>query len=106
MLQDQRTKEEHTRVHKGKARGMDHVDKDSIFAYFWAMLPVQEVNEGIADIFREVVRLGGTLSGEHGIGIAKRPYMHLAMDEANLRLMRGIKGAFDPNGILNPGKIF
>ncbi len=66
----------------------------------------KEVNEGIADIFREVVRLGGTLSGEHGIGIAKRPYMHLAMDEANLRLMRGIKAAFDPNGILNPGKIF
>lgn len=48
VLQDQRTKEEHTRVHKGKARGMDHVDKDSIFAYFWAMLPVQEVDEGIA----------------------------------------------------------
>ncbi|MCF8255991.1 MAG: FAD-binding protein [Flavobacteriales bacterium] len=66
----------------------------------------KEVNEGIADIFREVVRLGGTLSGEHGIGIAKRPYMHLAMQEANLRLMRGIKDAFDPNGILNPGKIF
>jgi glycolate oxidase len=65
-----------------------------------------EVNEGIADIFREVVRLGGTLSGEHGIGIAKRPYMHLAMQEANLRLMRGIKAAFDPNGILNPGKVF
>jgi len=66
----------------------------------------KEVNEGIADIFREVVRLGGTLSGEHGIGIAKRPYMHLAMQEANLRLMRGIKAVFDPNGILNPGKIF
>lgn len=66
----------------------------------------KEVNEGIADIFREVVRLGGTLSGEHGIGIAKRPYMPLAMQEANLRLMRGIKAAFDPNGILNPGKIF
>lgn len=66
----------------------------------------KEVNEGITDIFREVVRLGGTLSGEHGIGIAKRPYMPLAMQEANLRLMRGIKAAFDPNGILNPGKIF
>jgi glycolate oxidase len=66
----------------------------------------KEVNEGIADIFREVVRLGGTLSGEHGIGIAKRPYMPLAMQEANLRLMRGIKAAFDPNGILNPGKVF
>ena len=66
----------------------------------------KEVNEGIADIFHEVVRLGGTLSGEHGIGIAKRPYMPIAVDEANLRLMRGIKAAFDPKGIMNPGKIF
>jgi len=66
----------------------------------------KEVNEGIADIFKAVVELGGTLSGEHGIGIAKRPYMHLAMAEKNLDLMRGIKKVFDPNGILNPEKIF
>lgn len=66
----------------------------------------KEVNEGIADIFKAVVELGGTLSGEHGIGIAKRPYMHLAMAEKNLELMRGIKAVFDPKGILNPEKIF
>lgn len=66
----------------------------------------KEVNEGIAEIFKKVVELGGTLSGEHGIGIAKRPYMHLAMSEVNLTLMRGIKKVFDPNGILNPEKIF
>ena len=66
----------------------------------------KEVNEGIADIFKAVVDLGGTLSGEHGIGIAKRPYMHLAVGEKNLDLMRGIKSVFDPNGILNPEKIF
>ncbi|MCF8465159.1 MAG: FAD-binding protein [Flavobacteriales bacterium] len=66
----------------------------------------KEVNEGIADIFKAVVELGGTLSGEHGIGIAKRPYMHLAMAEKNLDLMRGIKAVFDPKGILNPEKIF
>jgi glycolate oxidase len=66
----------------------------------------KEVNEGIADIFKAVVDLGGTLSGEHGIGIAKRPYMHLAVGEKNLDLMRGIKSVFDPNGILNPDKIF
>jgi glycolate oxidase len=46
------------------------------------------------------------LSGEHGIGIAKRPYISIAMGEANIQIMRGIKKAFDPNGILNPGKIF
>lgn len=65
-----------------------------------------KINDGIGEIFRLAVSLGGTLSGEHGIGIAKRPYMPIAMKEANLNLMRGIKKAFDPNGILNPGKIF
>lgn len=65
-----------------------------------------KINDGIGDIFKLTVSLGGTLSGEHGIGIAKRPYMPIAMKEANLTLMRGIKKAFDPNGILNPGKIF
>jgi len=61
---------------------------------------------GIGEIFKLTIRLGGTLSGEHGIGIAKKPYMHLAVSETNLQLMRGIKKVFDPNGILNPGKIF
>jgi glycolate oxidase len=65
-----------------------------------------KINDGIGDIFKLAVSLGGTLSGEHGIGIAKRPYMSIAMKEANLHVMRGIKKAFDPNGILNPGKIF
>jgi glycolate oxidase len=65
-----------------------------------------KVNDGIAEIFSLAVKLGGTLSGEHGIGIAKRPYMNIAMREANITVMKGIKKAFDPNGILNPGKIF
>jgi glycolate oxidase len=65
-----------------------------------------KVVDGIGEIFKLTVSLGGTLSGEHGIGIAKRPYMPIAMREANLMLMRGIKKVFDPNGILNPGKIF
>lgn len=65
-----------------------------------------KINEGIAEIFKLTVSLGGTLSGEHGIGLAKRPYMPIAMKEMNLELMRGIKKVFDPKGILNPGKIF
>ncbi|HYG17597.1 MAG TPA: FAD-linked oxidase C-terminal domain-containing protein [Ohtaekwangia sp.] len=65
-----------------------------------------KVMDGIGEIFRLTVSLGGTLSGEHGIGIAKKPYMHIAMGDANIALMRGIKKAFDPHGILNPGKIF
>ena len=46
------------------------------------------------------------LSGEHGIGLVQKPYMDIAFDEKSLDLMRGIKSIFDPNGILNPGKIF
>ena len=65
-----------------------------------------KIVDGIGEIFKLSVSLGGTLSGEHGIGIAKRPYMPIAMKEMNLELMRGIKKVFDPQGILNPGKIF
>ncbi len=65
-----------------------------------------KIVEGIGEIFKLTVSLGGTLSGEHGIGIAKRPYMPIAMKEMNLELMRGIKKVFDPKGLLNPGKIF
>jgi glycolate oxidase len=65
-----------------------------------------KIMDGIGEIFKLTVSLGGTLSGEHGVGIAKKPYMPIAMREANLAVMRGIKKAFDPKGILNPGKIF
>jgi glycolate oxidase len=65
-----------------------------------------KIVEGIGEIFRLTVSLGGTLSGEHGVGIAKKPYMSIAMGETNLALMKGIKRVFDPHGILNPGKIF
>jgi glycolate oxidase len=62
--------------------------------------------EGIRAIFELCVRLGGTISGEHGIGYVQKPYIGIALPEINLALMRGIKKVFDPNGILNPGKIF
>ena len=52
------------------------------------------------------MKLGGTISGEHGIGLVQKGYIGIALKEANLNLMRGIKQVFDPNGILNPGKIF
>ena len=50
--------------------------------------------------------LGGTISGEHGIGLMQKNFMDIVFKETNLRLMRGIKKVFDPNNILNPGKIF
>lgn len=57
-------------------------------------------------VFELVLALGGTLSGEHGIGIAKRDFIARAIDAPTLALMRAIKREFDPRGILNPGKIF
>lgn len=67
---------------------------------------VKRVKQSVEDLFREVVRLGGTLSGEHGIGIAKRPYLTIALDKATINFEKKIKRAFDPDNILNPGKIF
>jgi glycolate oxidase len=61
---------------------------------------------GISEIFRLCVNLGGTISGEHGIGLVQKPYMNIAFNEVQLNLMREIKNLFDPQGILNPGKIF
>ncbi|MCD6064433.1 MAG: dehydrogenase [Flavipsychrobacter sp.] len=62
--------------------------------------------EGIRKLFKEVVRLGGTISGEHGIGLVQKNYMDIAFSASQLQLMKEIKKVFDPNGILNPGKIF
>ncbi len=58
------------------------------------------------DLFALVGRLAGTLSGEHGIGLTKAPYLGLELSEASMALQQRLKRAFDPNGIMNPGKIF
>ncbi|MGE5814934.1 MAG: FAD-binding oxidoreductase [Acidobacteriota bacterium] len=58
------------------------------------------------ELFQEVVRLGGAITGEHGIGFVKAPFLGLQLSEDEIALMRRIKAAFDPNNILNPGKIF
>ena len=59
----------------------------------------------IEEIFKIAVELEGTLSGEHGIGLAKAPFMPLAFSKEEMNLFRVIKHAFDPNNILNPGKM-
>jgi glycolate oxidase len=65
-----------------------------------------EVTKGIREIFELTVSLKGTLSGEHGIGFVQKNYMDIAFSHSHLQLMKSIKQVFDPNGILNPGKIF
>ncbi len=65
-----------------------------------------KVPEGIRELFQLTVKLGGTISGEHGIGYVQKPYINIALGEKQLQLMRDIKKVFDPNGILNTGKIF
>ncbi len=65
-----------------------------------------ELPKAIRELFTEVIKLGGTISGEHGIGLVQKPYMDIAFNEVGLNLMRDIKKVFDPKGILNPGKIF
>ena len=61
---------------------------------------------GIRALFAKVAELGGTISGEHGIGMLQKRYMDIVMQPIQIELMRGIKKTFDPNNILNPGKIF
>ncbi len=65
-----------------------------------------KAEEAVKAIFEETLRLGGTLSGEHGIGTAKAPYIHMELSPEVIATMKAIKKLFDPNNILNPGKIF
>ena len=66
----------------------------------------EELPKAIREIFKLTVSLGGTISGEHGIGYVQKQYMDIAFTDVELNLMKGIKKVFDPKGILNPGKIF
>jgi glycolate oxidase len=67
---------------------------------------MERVEKAIAAIFEASVKFGGTLSGEHGIGLSKQPFLRLALSPEAITLMRDVKRAMDPRGILNPGKIF
>ena len=60
----------------------------------------------LAEIYEIGISLGGTISGEHGLGVTKKGYLHMAADENKMDLMKKIKRAFDPNNIMNPGKVF
>lgn len=66
---------------------------------------VLKVEKATVELFRMACDLGGTLTGEHGIGLAKAPFMSLEHDPVSMEMMRGLKRLFDPDGILNPGKM-
>jgi glycolate oxidase len=66
----------------------------------------RQARKAVRCLMEKVVALGGTITGEHGIGLAKTPFLGIARNRAEIAAMRGIKKALDPNGILNPGKIF
>ena len=65
---------------------------------------MHRVEAATEEIFREGLALGGTLSGEHGIGMSKAPFLNMEMDPVALAVTRSIKQSLDPKGILNPGK--
>lgn len=67
---------------------------------------MHRVEEAFKEIFDEAIRLGGTITGEHGIGVAKKNFLPKFAGDAQMRVMRELRRALDPNGILNPGKMF
>lgn len=66
----------------------------------------RRADEAVSEIFSKTVALGGTISGEHGIGISKAPFLEMEVGPLGVSVMKRLKNCFDPNGILNPGKIF
>jgi glycolate oxidase len=67
---------------------------------------MERVEAAVADIFAAAVQVGGTLSGEHGVGLLKKPYLRLDLPPETIEVMRSIKRTLDPDNIMNPGKIF
>ncbi|WP_426445311.1 FAD-linked oxidase C-terminal domain-containing protein [Paenibacillus sp. S-38] len=67
---------------------------------------VHRVEQAFQEIFEAAIELGGTITGEHGVGMVKAPYLEWKVGRAGMDVMRGIKQAFDPHNLLNPGKMF
>lgn len=65
-----------------------------------------EAEAAVEELLEMVIRLGGTISGEHGVGLSKSKYLRMELSEASIEAMKRIKASLDPKGVLNPGKIF
>lgn len=88
--------------HAGDGNVHVNILKDKLDNKSWD----ENIDNAIQEIFQLTVSLGGTISGEHGIGYSQKSYLPIALSEIEIQLMRKIKQLFDPNNILNPGKIF
>jgi glycolate oxidase len=88
--------------HSGDGNIHVNILKDKLDDESWK----KNLDSAIKEIFELTVSLGGTISGEHGIGYSQKDYLPIALSKNELELMKKIKNTFDPNNILNPGKIF
>ena len=88
--------------HAGDGNLHVNILKENLPEEYWNI----NVNSAIKEIFEHTVSLGGTISGEHGIGYTQKEFLPIALSKEEIELSKSIKKTFDPNNILNPGKIF
>jgi glycolate oxidase len=88
--------------HAGDGNLHINILRDDMSYEVWS----KEIPQAITELFESVVKMGGTLSGEHGIGVVQAAFMPIACSPDQISVMKSIKEALDPKGILNPGKIF
>jgi glycolate oxidase len=88
--------------HAGDGNVHVNILKDTLDDATWT----RDADKAVREIFALAVSLGGTISGEHGIGYSQKEYLPIALSAVEIAIMKKIKQIFDPNGILNPGKIF
>ena len=93
---------------KIRALTYGHAGDGNLHVNFLWDTPDEEprVAKAVESLMRETIELGGTLSGEHGVGLAKAPYLHFEQSEDLIQLQKDVKKVFDPKNLLNPGKIF
>jgi glycolate oxidase len=102
--------QETAKKHQLKIATFGHMGDGNLHPTFLTNEKNQEemsrVEKAMGEIFDYAIALGGTITGEHGVGLAKKPFLTRALGQTNFRIMRDFKRVMDPNGILNPGKIF
>ncbi len=88
--------------HAGDGNLHVNILKDNLSDHEWGII----IKKGIREVFKLCIKLGGTISGEHGIGLVQKEFMDIPFSAKLISLQKGIKKLLDPNNIMNPGKIF